>query len=98
MEMWVFFFFKQKTAYELCLGDWSSDVCSSDLLHWAALRQAPFGVVQALRAANREGDRGKDGCGNHPLHWAALRQAPLEVVQALVGSDAERVREECRSR
>src|SRR3546814_16047439 len=26
------FFFKQKTAYELRIGDWSSDVCSSDLL------------------------------------------------------------------
>src|SRR5213596_3853247 len=26
-----FFFFKQKTAYELRPGDWSSDVCSSDL-------------------------------------------------------------------
>src|SRR3546814_4755706 len=27
-----FFFFKQKTAYELRISDWSSDVCSSDLL------------------------------------------------------------------
>src|SRR3546814_7491474 len=27
----VFFFFKQKTAYEMRMGDWSSDVCSSDL-------------------------------------------------------------------
>ena len=26
------FFFKQKTAYEICSSDWSSDVCSSDLL------------------------------------------------------------------
>src|SRR6059036_2549329 len=26
------FFFKQKTAYEITYGDWSSDVCSSDLL------------------------------------------------------------------
>src|SRR6188768_4376292 len=26
-----FFFFKQKTAYEMSIGDWSSDVCSSDL-------------------------------------------------------------------
>ena len=26
-----FFFFKQKTAYEIIAGDWSSDVCSSDL-------------------------------------------------------------------
>ena len=29
--MGVFFFFKQKTAYEMCGRDWSSDVCSSDL-------------------------------------------------------------------
>src|SRR3546814_9219192 len=32
---WVCFFFKQKTAYEMRISDWSSDVCSSDLLlHW----------------------------------------------------------------
>ena len=30
--MLVFFFFKQKTAYEIVDCDWSSDVCSSDLL------------------------------------------------------------------
>src|SRR3546814_5263388 len=29
----MFFFFKQKTAYELRISDWSSDVCSSDLEH-----------------------------------------------------------------
>ena len=28
-----FFFFKQKTAYEIGTGDWSSDVCSSDLTY-----------------------------------------------------------------
>src|SRR5213082_1265080 len=28
----IFFFFKQKTAYEIVSGDWSSDVCSSDLM------------------------------------------------------------------
>src|SRR3546814_4500991 len=28
----MFFFFKQKTAYEMRISDWSSDVCSSDLL------------------------------------------------------------------
>src|SRR3546814_5761864 len=27
------FFFKQKTAYEMRISDWSSDVCSSDLVH-----------------------------------------------------------------
>src|SRR3546814_7072563 len=28
----LFFFFKQKTAYEMRISDWSSDVCSSDLM------------------------------------------------------------------
>src|SRR3546814_5276887 len=28
----TFFFFKQKTAYEMRISDWSSDVCSSDLM------------------------------------------------------------------
>src|SRR3546814_3480297 len=30
-----FFFFKQKTAYEMRISDWSSDVCSSDLMFLA---------------------------------------------------------------
>src|SRR3546814_2556884 len=30
--LYLFFFFKQKTAYEMRISDWSSDVCSSDLL------------------------------------------------------------------
>ena len=33
MVYFYFFFFKQKTAYEIGTGDWSSDVCSSDLIH-----------------------------------------------------------------
>src|SRR3546814_5500542 len=34
----IFFFFKQKTAYEMRISDWSSDVCSSDL---GAQRDSP---------------------------------------------------------
>src|SRR3546814_8545403 len=30
--LWFVFFFKQKTSYEMRISDWSSDVCSSDLL------------------------------------------------------------------
>src|SRR3546814_4130010 len=40
----VFFFFKQKTAYEMRISDWSSDVCSSDLVE-SAQPLAP-GVVR----------------------------------------------------
>src|SRR3546814_8531546 len=38
------FFFKQKTAYEMRISDWSSDVCSSDLVprHAGVLRAAPL--------------------------------------------------------
>src|SRR3546814_13191349 len=35
-----FFFFKQKTAYEMRISDWSSDVCSSDLCLQAPHRRA----------------------------------------------------------
>src|SRR3546814_4506591 len=31
LSCFIFFFFKQKTAYEMRISDWSSDVCSSDL-------------------------------------------------------------------
>src|SRR3546814_1046572 len=32
IQLFFFFFFKQKTAYEMRISDWSSDVCSSDLV------------------------------------------------------------------
>src|SRR3546814_15551014 len=41
-----FFFFKQTTAYELRISDWSSDVCSSDLREHFDLR--PYGISKML--------------------------------------------------
>src|SRR6188768_2796270 len=53
MVFFVFFFFKQKTAYEMSIGDWSSDVCSSDLARSYALEREQFGSriadFQAIR-------------------------------------------------
>src|SRR3546814_11930807 len=47
--IYLFFFFKQKTAYEMRISDWSSDVCSSDLAtgHWLAyaVRDLDSGTV-----------------------------------------------------
>ena len=37
------FFFKQKTAYEIGTGDWSSDVCSSDLCDFGDNRRKSLG-------------------------------------------------------
>src|SRR3546814_4317431 len=43
-----FFFFKQKTAYEMRISDWSSDVCSSDLSCEPELSAWPGSVSQGL--------------------------------------------------
>src|SRR3546814_10686862 len=47
MTIYHFFFFKQKTSYEMRIRDWSSDVCSSDLLR--VLVEAP-GIERAVAA------------------------------------------------
>src|SRR3546814_11181896 len=69
LRLVFFFFFKQKTAYEMRISDWSSDVCSSDLVDRACPadgavgerrdpgpRPAPAVVLRADRAAD---DRGR---------------------------------------
>src|SRR3546814_2169005 len=49
--MLYFFFFKQKTAYEMRISDWSSDVCSSDLQQPAlAAILIPFGEIIGVAA------------------------------------------------
>src|SRR3546814_9818792 len=56
--MFCFFFFKQKTAYEMRISDWSSDVCSSDLMPKRATEIAiQFRAVphQLFSAEAREG-------------------------------------------
>ena len=48
--LWYFFFFKQKTAYEIGTGDWSSDVCSSDLAYLILYnKRRPFEVAELRR-------------------------------------------------
>src|SRR3546814_4322362 len=42
----VFFFFKQKTAYEMRISDWSSGVCSSDLIDLSVKRLVRLHDIQ----------------------------------------------------
>src|SRR3546814_1731879 len=49
----MFFFFKQKTAYEMRISDWSSDVCSSDLGTGQEARHEP--PCRCLCQAGRSG-------------------------------------------
>src|SRR3546814_15956474 len=66
--MLVFFCFKQKTAYEMRISDWSSDVCSSDL----------FGQVPFDRAHGRIDET---GAVKHGLHFNTGRQGLRHLIE-----------------
>src|SRR3546814_4759472 len=57
----MFFFFKQKTAYEMRISDWSSDVCSSDLV---GCQERVLDAVQGRnRVRDRAGTDREEQCG-----------------------------------
>src|SRR3546814_7343879 len=62
------FFFKRKTAYEMRISDWSSDVCSSDLVEVAGDEPAGFGLLLGIR--------------RHGIIFARLRRAPSSALRA----------------
>src|SRR3546814_3234009 len=79
------FFFKQKTAYERRISDWSSDVCSSDLC-WDA--------------SERGGDDGEDGDGRQKgLRCVTILRLLrlLRLIRPLRRSEERRVGKECVS-
>src|SRR3546814_17219044 len=76
--LFLFFFFKQKTAYEMRISDGSSDVCSSDL---GGRPGHPGGLLQRRRGA----DRGRrDRRGGRP-GAVVLRRAVAPGVRAAPG-------------
>src|SRR3546814_5754197 len=107
----IFFFFKQKTAYEMRISDWSSDVCSSDLTR--VFGNEPKTQVKALGPIDldlRKGEFfavvGPSGCGKSTLFdiVAGLAKATSGQVtfegQPLTGSassEERRVGTECVS-
>src|SRR3546814_13092047 len=83
-----FFFFKQKTAYEMRISDWSSDVCSSDLQQLAAA-EGPASALDAdavvaeqpiFDLAVDHGDAGVDLLDLRDL--SRRRLEPDEIVEA----------------
>src|SRR3546814_9524201 len=85
MSSVVVFFFKQKTAYEMRISDWSSDVCSSDLAvarHLRALGEVRDDLVRlSLRRQGTVTGRHEDA----DLEYS-------EVMVAVRGPDARRLR------
>src|SRR6059036_4122666 len=70
----LFFFFKQKTAYDITYGDWSSDVCSSDLTRCfgSSGRRSPHGL-RRIRPALK--------CENYPRQIIPIFQARRETAR-----------------
>src|SRR3546814_71675 len=59
MLSFKFFFFKQKTAYDMRISDWSSDVCSSDLPETVGWRETAGGDCQNLAEEPAYSDPGR---------------------------------------
>src|SRR3546814_8612839 len=86
----IFFFFKQKTAYEMRISDWSSDVCSSDLTAMA---------TKAEKLVTMKPTTGRSQTHTAKIATRTARR-PLETgpVAVSVGrSEERRVGKECVS-
>src|SRR3546814_13593571 len=75
----VFFFFKQKTAYELRISDWSSDVCSSDLGRFGDGRR-PAQPAFLRRRERTFVTTSHLGTEHQPRHVQIARQRQRRVV------------------
>src|SRR3546814_2971818 len=83
----VFFFIKQKTAYEMRISDWSSDVCSSDLASVAGTMIAQ--AAQAMEFGATSEDIAYTYHA-HPTHSEAIKEAAMAVTGKAI-QDRKRV-------
>src|SRR3546814_7442686 len=90
------FFFKQKTAYEMRISDWSSDVCSSDLKG----EHAAGRWLLAHRAVTEDGPGGNAAAGQRIQSLPVDHQVAvvLDDVGRLEITDIEIGRASCRER
>src|SRR3546814_2103398 len=83
----MFFFFKQKTAYEMRISDWSSDVCSSDLRGEHTERQGDDGDQ---RRAHVPQEQGADQPDDDELFRQFVRQVldrSIDELRPVIGGD-----------
>src|SRR3546814_16194383 len=76
-------FFKQKTAYEVRISDWSSDVCSSDLRDVAESREALDGLEESYRKEDISAWGRLNWAFHRRLYEPARRPRTLAMLQAI---------------
>src|SRR3546814_6691403 len=86
----IIFFFKQKTAYEMRISDWSSDVCSSDLVKHRHDRQHHAAIRHVEHVGLDFGDRVDDVRAMLVEHTLRIRSEERRVGKECVST--------CRSR
>src|SRR3546814_7630033 len=81
----VFFFFKQKTAYEMRISDWSSDVCSSDLhaRGETVIYEAHLKGLTRARDCFPAHDRGTFGALGHAKNIEYLQRLGITTIELL---------------
>src|SRR3546814_1111440 len=87
MLFFVFFFFKQKTAYEMRISDWSSDVCSSDLLGKEFQVLASYGHVRDLIPKEGAVDTEHDFAMHYALSEKSIKHVDA-IAKAAKGAEA----------
>src|SRR3546814_11458522 len=90
MSVFMFFFFKQKTAYEMRISDWSSDVCSSDLIAtglFIGLEHRAWDLKGRLRHSKHLTDlRQKAGGEAARNRFGIVRKLIINRLRAILGS------------
>src|SRR3546814_7139518 len=78
----VFLFFKQKTAYEMRISDWSSDVCSSDLIPASMIERLEERAAQATAGvtSNLEKHLARLGGRTEQIGRASCRERVCQYV------------------
>src|SRR3546814_10010209 len=85
---YFFFFFKQKTAYDMRISDWSSDVCSSDLR--TALQETQTALVLYTQGKLRQRELAQAADSARRAAELARRQYTAGALSLLEVLDAER--------
>src|SRR3546814_2566393 len=88
----VCFFFKQKTAYEMRISDWSSDVCSSDLVVATIVAPAQHDVtvrMAGVEMVDRHPVELRSQILFHLRHQPAHERLEVGILIAVLGRDDE---------